>query len=74
LSLLPRHGDAEAFVAVDEVIVVVLAEVDLHPVDPAGEPAGRGGVVAADRGAGLVADVESASVANSWMPSTVSTN
>ena len=55
--LLPGHGDAEAFVGVDEVVVVVVAEVDLDPVDLAGEPAGGGGVVGRDGGAGLVADV-----------------
>ena len=55
--LLPGHGDAEAFVGVDEVVVVVGAEVELDPVDLAGEPAVLGGVVGGDGGAGLVADV-----------------
>ena len=39
--LLPGHRDPEPFVRVDEVVVVVVAEVDLHPVDPAGEAARR---------------------------------
>ena len=42
---------------VDEVVVVVVADVDLHPVDLAGELAAVGAVVGGDRGAGLVADV-----------------
>ena len=57
LSLLPSHGDAQAFLGVDEVVVVILAEIDLHPVDLAGEPAAVGGVVGCDGGAGFVADV-----------------
>ena len=36
---LPRHGDAETFFGIDEVVVVVVAEIELHPVDLAGEPA-----------------------------------
>ncbi len=58
-QLLPRHRDAEAFVGVDVVVGVlgVLAQVDLHPVDRAAEPAGVSGVVGADRGAGLPSDV-----------------
>ena len=32
-ALLPRHRDAESLLRVDEVVVVVVAEVDLHPVD-----------------------------------------
>ena len=32
MGLLPGHGDAEAFFGVDEVVVVVGAEVDLDPV------------------------------------------
>ena len=57
VRLLAGHGDAKPFLGVDEVVVVVVAEVDLYPVDPAGEPAGRWGVVGGDGGAGLVADV-----------------
>jgi hypothetical protein len=38
-GLLPGHGYAEAFVGVDEVVVVVVANVDLYPVDLAGEAA-----------------------------------
>jgi len=54
---LPGHGDAEPLVRVDEVVVVVVAEVDLHPSDLAGEPAGAGGVVETDRCARPIADV-----------------
>src|SRR6476469_665684 len=57
MRLLAGHGDAEAFVGVDVVVVVVGAEVDLDPVDLAGESAGFGGVVGADGCAGFVADV-----------------
>ena len=38
-------------------ILGVLAEVDPHPVDLAGEPAGVGGVIRADGGAGLITDI-----------------
>src|SRR5688572_29597506 len=55
--LLPCHGDAEALLRVDVVVVVVDADVELNPVDLAGEPARVRGVVAGDGGAGLVADV-----------------
>ena len=37
LCLLPCPGDSEAFLAADEVVVA--AEIDLRPVDPAGEAA-----------------------------------
>ena len=33
ISLLPRHGDAEPFLRVDEVIMIILAEIELHPVE-----------------------------------------
>jgi len=56
-QLLAGHGDAEAFVGVDEVVVVVVAEVELDPVDLSGEPAAAGAVVGGDSGAGFVADV-----------------
>jgi hypothetical protein len=56
-GLLPDHGDAEAFLGVDEVVVVVTAEVELDPVDLAGEPAAAGAVVGSDGGSRLVADV-----------------
>ena len=46
-GLLPGHGDAQPLVGVDEVVVVVVAEVDLHPVDLAGEAAAVRGVVRA---------------------------
>ena len=38
----PPRRVSLALLGVDEVVVVVVAEVDLHPVDLAGEPAGRG--------------------------------
>ena len=37
--LLPGHGDAEPLIRVNEVVVVVDAQVDLNPVDLAGETA-----------------------------------
>jgi hypothetical protein len=46
--LLPGHSDAQAFLGVDEVIVIILAKIELHPVDLAGEPAAVRGVVRAD--------------------------
>ena len=52
---LTGHGDAEAFLGVDEVVVVVLADADLDPADLAGEPTALCGVVGSDAGAGLVA-------------------
>jgi hypothetical protein len=57
VGLLPCHGDAEAFIGVDEVIVIVVAEVDLDPVDLGDEPAAPRGVVGGDGRAGFVADV-----------------
>ena len=45
-GLLPRHRNPKAFVGVDVVVVLnVLAQIDLHPVDLAVAPAGVGGVV-----------------------------
>src|SRR4026209_1572662 len=55
--LLPSHGDAQALLGVDEVVVVVVTELDLHPVDRSGEAAGLGRVVGGPPGARLVADV-----------------
>src|SRR4030095_16800830 len=57
--LLPRHGDAEAFLGRDVMIGIlgVVAEIDLHPVDLSVEPAGVSGVVRADRRARLIADI-----------------
>ena len=37
LLLLASHGDPPAFFGGDEVVVVVGADVELHPVDRAGE-------------------------------------
>ena len=33
ISLLPRHSDAEPLLEVDEVIMIILAEIELHPVE-----------------------------------------
>src|SRR6187401_1605506 len=55
--LLAGHGDAKPFLGVDEVVVVVVAKIDLYPGDPAGELTGRWGVVGGDGGSGLVTDV-----------------
>ena len=57
LFLLPRHGDLQPLLRADKVIMVVLAEVDLHPVDLAGEGTGLAVVVGRDRRAALAADV-----------------
>jgi hypothetical protein len=40
--LLARHGDVEPVLGGDQVVVAVVADVDLHPFDPTGETvAGR---------------------------------
>jgi hypothetical protein len=57
LDLLPGQGNAEALLGVDQVVVVVGAEVDLHPVDLALEAARSCCVVRGDGGAGFVADI-----------------
>src|SRR4029450_8840998 len=59
LSLLARHRDAQALFGRDQVVGVlsVLAEVDLHPVDRAGEDAALALVIVADRGGGIASDV-----------------
>ena len=56
-SLLPGHGDPEAFLRIDEVVMIILAKIELHPVDLACEPAVARGVVGRHRGTGLIADV-----------------
>src|SRR3954468_1840112 len=59
VSLLARHRDAQALLGHDQVVGVfcVLAEIDLHPVDRAGEDAALAVVVVADRGRGVSSDV-----------------
>jgi len=42
---LPGHGQVQPFLRTDEVIMVVLAEVDLHPVDLPVKYTGTAGVV-----------------------------
>ncbi len=49
VRLLPGHGDAEPFLGGDEVVLVVVADVELDPPDAAGEHPVRGVVVAAGR-------------------------
>jgi len=56
LCLLPGHGDADDFLHVDQVVVVVVAEVDLHQVDLAVELT-RTAVVGADGHAEVFSDV-----------------
>src|SRR6186713_2379979 len=58
-SLLAGHCDPESLLGCDEVVGVlcVLPEVDLHPVDRAGEDAALAVVVIADRGSGVPSDV-----------------
>ena len=41
-GLLECHRDLEALLGRDQVVVVVLADVDLRPADSAGELAGSG--------------------------------
>jgi len=55
--LLDGHGEVEAVFGFDQVVVVLEADVDLDPVDLAVE--GAGVVVGGDRGAVLVAHVQS---------------
>jgi len=57
--LLPRHRHAQAFFRRDVVVCVlgVLIEIDLHPVDLAGEPARVRRVIGADRRARFAADI-----------------
>ncbi len=43
--LLPRHRDVEFVLGRDQVIVVIFTDVDLHPVDRAGELVAVGAVV-----------------------------
>src|SRR3954464_15967059 len=57
VGLLPSHRDAEALAGIDVVVVVVVTEVDLNPLDLAGEPAGGSGVVGRHGGVLVVADV-----------------
>jgi hypothetical protein len=37
--LLPGHGDPEPFLRVDEVVGIIFADIDLHPIDLARGPA-----------------------------------
>jgi hypothetical protein len=42
---LARHRNAQALFGCDQVVVVIVSGVELHPVDVAGEPALLGRVV-----------------------------
>src|SRR5690242_4016495 len=59
LRLLARHRDAEALLGRDEMVGVfgVAIEIDLDPVDGAGEHAAVAVVVVADRGGAVPSDV-----------------
>src|SRR3954447_24838747 len=59
VRLLAGHGDPEAFFGCDEVVdsVGLVADIDLHPVDPSGEVVVAGGVVGGDAGSGVAPDV-----------------
>ena len=37
LTLLPRHGKVEPFFRRDQVVVAVVADIELHPLDLTGE-------------------------------------
>src|SRR4051794_34878566 len=56
ITSLTRGGNPGELGGIDEMGMIVLAEVDLHDVQPAGESA-RAGVVVADRHSVVVADV-----------------
>jgi hypothetical protein len=56
-GLLAGHGDLEVVLGWDEVAVVVVAEVELDPLDGAGERVAAGWVVVGDRRAGVGAHV-----------------
>jgi hypothetical protein len=45
LKLLPRHRKVEPFLGCDEVIVAVLADIQLHPLDLTGEAVARRAVI-----------------------------
>src|SRR3989442_3881896 len=49
LFLLPRHRDLYPLFRTDEVIVVVFAEIDLHPVNLAAEDAAVAVVIGSNR-------------------------
>src|SRR6266542_1965181 len=55
--LLPCHRAAQTFFGRDHVIGVILAEIDLHPVNLAAEDAAVAVVIGSYRRAGLAADV-----------------
>src|ERR1700759_99661 len=59
ISLLARHRDAQALLGRDQVVGVVCVpiEIDLDPVDGAGEDAAFAVVVVADRGCAVTSDV-----------------
>jgi hypothetical protein len=57
--LLSGHGNAEALLGVDEVVEIIVAKINLHPVDLASEPAAMCVVVGRNGGARLVSDVGS---------------
>jgi hypothetical protein len=59
--LLPRDRDAEAFLGVDEVVVIVGADLELHPVDLSGEASAVGGAVEVG-GVGLAGYLEVARI------------
>lgn len=50
---LARHRDPKPLLRADQVVMVVGAEIDLHPVHHAAEDASRRGLVVADRGGGV---------------------
>jgi hypothetical protein len=73
VHLVPHHGKAQAFLARDQVVVVVLSQVDLHPVDDPVEDACLSVVVGCDSRAALPSNVGSPSSAekmNGWVRST----
>src|SRR5687767_14650543 len=57
---LPRHGDAHALLGGDQMVGIlgIVAEVDLDSINSSGERVVAGGVVVADRGCGVDADIE----------------
>lgn len=71
MRLLSFHGDQEAFFGVDEVVVVILAEIDLDPFDRPGETTRFVRIVGGDGGSGFVTDVGGLAAENTigWVAS-----
>ena len=56
-SSLPCHGDPQPLFRTDEVIGVIFAEIDLHPVDFAAKPTSLRSIIARYWSAAFIADI-----------------